>query len=439
MHSKFQIYFAALALVSLPLEANEVLDILETEDAPRRPVNYDIPPAKNKPNKNKGISEKVFDPERISRDWLWERRESVRHEKSVLYRSETNPWIQNAALDAFWHWEYQNGNIDDPALDNIDLDTGRTRRMRIGGLIRAFYHVDLEGQVLLGRDFDYLGIETLQLRGHLTQNTYLSLGKARVPFSYNNTLDPTRRRIPRLPTLTAQLAPANSLGALLEGTSNGDNGVFSWGLGWYSGNVDKNIPDIDSNSYLLAKLGYFVPSTSGDVEEDIKYRNYQHWHLDYIYNMDGAENVAIRSGHRHLFSTGLDMRIDRMDAAIEVLFATGNVSTVWGVNTEFGYWLYPDFLRLVGRFQYAESDEDGGLLVGFGPAQSESDLGLPFGYQQSLTGDTYYSLYLGADFHIYQNNAVMGAGVELQSLNSNSVTGKDIESIIFHWNTRIAF
>lgn len=420
---------------------SEVLDLLEKEDTPRDTQVYATSAGRRGEfTKGQARKEKSFNPDRISRDWLWERREAVRDGRSVVYGNSQDPFIQRAALDAYWHWIYRNGEVSHDSLGKTRVDTSKTQRLRIGGLIRALYSVDIEGQVMLDSDLDYQGIETFQARGYFNRHVYYSVGKARVPFSYNNTLDPTRRRIARLPALTAQLAPANTLGVLFEGTSNGDNGVFSWGLGWYSGEVDRNLSGLGGDGFLLAKVGYFVPTTVDDSEGgNHLYRNYQHWHFDYIHNFDGASSMSARSGHDHIVSTGLELRVDRADLSLGVLFATGGASTVWGANVEAGYWIMDGAVRLVGRYQYADSNDANALVVGFGPGAVASEVGLPYNYSLSYTGDSYGSIYLGADFHLYGDNAVLSAGVEYQVLGNSFITGQNIDALFFHWDMRFAF
>ncbi|MDB4538033.1 hypothetical protein N9230_05420, partial [Akkermansiaceae bacterium] len=118
--------------------------------------------------------------------------------------------------------------------------------------------------------------------------------------------------------------------------------------------------------------------------------------------------------------------------------AKGNDQTAWGVTAAGGYWLVEDAVRLVGRYHYAKSREDGGVLVGWGVPGTGTDAGQPFGSPLSTSASELHSIYGGLNFHLFEDNLLLGTGLEYRNL-SGVVGEGDFDS--WGWNTwaRFAF
>ena len=127
---------------------------------------------------------------------------------------------------------------------------GRLSRARIGVALESYYGIEILADALLSSSGDYLGWESLRASVPLTDQVRLSVGKFPPPFSTEYSRDASLRWLPNLSPLVAQLAPASSLGAMLEGRGND----LDWKLGWFGGGADRSLPGLDGKGYLLASV-----------------------------------------------------------------------------------------------------------------------------------------------------------------------------------------
>ncbi len=385
-------------LMANSLFANKALDLLDAEPTQPGEIYQTIggvaPSAKSPIEKPPPPPEHPAPPER----WPKEVKPLVTYE---MVRK--NPYLQEIAL---------RGNFDYQLHSGSEAQDSGLRRSHLGIALRAFYDLEIEADAAFDSSGDYLGFETLRAKYAFHDKLALSVGKFRPSFSSEYSTDPSLRWFPDLSPLLAQLAPASSLGALLEGQG--------WKLGYFSGDSDRNIPDIDGRGFLLAGL------------------EHRGWHLDYIHNFDRGRSEAIPLAYRHLFSTGVKVSSGSYDFASEFFLAKGDENTSWGVTLRAARWLVQDAFRLVGRYHYAASDQAGGILSGFGVARPISDVGQPFQYNTFSTADSLHSFYLGVNAHFFEDNLLWGAGLEYRTL-SGADASADLDS--WNWSThaRLAF
>jgi hypothetical protein len=293
----------------------------------------------------------------------------------------------------------------------------------------------LQADVLFDGDADFVGIETLAARIPAGDELMLTAGKFRPPFTLEYTQDAAVRWTRELSPLVAQMVPSSSLGAMLQG--QGPAGQWDWKLGWFSGDADEDLPGFRGDGYLLAGIGYSgyarpEPGSGRTVS------SWHRWHLDYIYNFDGAQSRSVPMGYEHMVATGMQMSAGRFDLMGDFLFAHGDSSTAWGGTISAGYWLMEDALRLVGRFDYARSNDEGGIVAGWGVPGSGSDILQPFSAPITYAGMELYSIYSGLDLFLYGQNVILSSGLEIRSLN-DVVDGDDIDSLIWQTGGRLAF
>ena len=104
------------------------------------------------------------------------------------------------------------------------------------------------------------------------------------------------------------------------------------------------------------------------------------WHVDYIYNFDPSKAEAVPNGYRHLLAAGLQFSEGKMDLMGDVSLANGEDSSVLGLSVNGAYWLLEDAVRLVGRWDFAVSDDPGGVYSGWGVPASGAEAVQPFGH-----------------------------------------------------------
>ncbi len=356
---------------------------------------------------------------------------------ALVYENERNQAVQRVAIDGLAEWGIVAGEIDaDDSGADEDVNDSQIRRIRLGGLVRAFYNTDLEGRVIADGD-GVQGIDALKATVQVNEATQLEVGKFRPPFSQEYRQDPSVRVAPGLSPIVEQIAPANSLGVRVEV----NNGPWDLGLGWFSDGLDEYLPEISGGGFILANLAYTfdgeVIAEAGD-EDVVVPPGHQRWHLDYIYNTSPGLNGAIPRAYRHLVSTGIEVSTGEVDFAGDFLFANGDEDSVWGLTLTSRYWLLENALRLVGRYNYADTDDEAGLSVGFGVPGAVGDSTQPLlGFSNILPADELHSFYLGLDWHILQDYLLITTGLELQLL-SDEING-DSSALLWHTGGRAAF
>jgi hypothetical protein len=108
-------------------------------------------------------------------------------------------------------------------------------------------------------------------------------------------------------------------------------------------------------------------------------------------------------------------------------FAKGDAS-VWGLTLGATHWLVPGTLNLVGRYQYAGTNDARGIVAAPGNSGDLRYDSSPF-----FTGDEYHSVYLGTNLHLYKDSLLIRNGVEYMILNDE--VGQAFNTEAFTWQT----
>lgn len=352
----------------------------------------------------------------------------------VVYEDEGNTIIQRIAIDGLVEYGLTNGDLEADQGGSTDGGESRLKRARLGAMVQAFYNTDLEARVVADDD-GYQGIDTLKATIEFNEALELEVGKFRAPFGQDFRLDPNVRHSIGLSRLSTQLSPGNTLGVQL----NVYDGPWDFGLGYYSGDLDENLPGLE-RGFVLANIGYTLLGASAPNPEDENARvppGYQRWYLDYIFNTDpdNSENLA---GVEHLLSTGVATSAGRFDFDGEFILANGPDTSAWGLNLVARHWLLEDAIRLVGRYSYADSDDPGGIFLGLGVEGAEGDTTQALaGFDTVVAGDELHSFYLGLDWHILQDYLLITTGLEYTFLGDD--TNGDSDLLLWHSGARLAF
>lgn len=423
---------AGLVLLSQGAGGNEALDLLEGKITDDEVTVTELLKERELKKTSASPDEKSL---RDDRDYSsrWKNRLAP---LALVYDNEENPVVQRIAIDGLAEWGLVDGEVDPDSSDAQDVSENRLKRLRLGGLIRAFYNTDLEGRVVAD-DEGYQGIDTLKATVQVNDALTIETGKFRPPFSQEYRRDPNVRFAPGLSPIVTQIAPANTLGIRFE-TSAGPWGA---GLGWFVGDQDRNLPSLQGGGFALANLSYDFsgealagPGNPGAVVPP----GHQRWHLDYLYNTSESQNGSVPLAYRHLLSTGIEVSTGRFDFGGDFLLANGDDNNAWGLILSGRYWLLQDAIRLTGRYSYADTDEPGGLLVGFGVPGAIGDTTQPLaGFSTILSADELHSFYLGLDWHLLHDYLTFTTGLEYRLL-TNELSG-DSADLFLQTGARLAF
>lgn len=422
---------AVLAATCHGLYANEALDLLEGKIGYDDVTVTDFSEEKSDDELQTQALLDQLDLQDYSARW-----KAKLPSRGVVYENEQNPVVQRVAFDGLAQWGLQVGELDRSEGDSTDINDSQLQRARIGGLVRAFYNTDLEGRVVADGD-GFQGIDTLKATVKVSDHGTVEVGKFRPPFSQEYRQDPSVRIAPGLSPIVEQVAPANSLG--IRGSYT--KGPWEFGLGWFSGSLRSNLPELNRSSYALVNLAYTWDGKAAVEKggaEVVPGPGHQRWHLDYLYNPASDEVTAIPNRYRHLLSTGVEVSSGPLDFFGDFLLANGDLSTAWGVTTTARYWVREDALRLVARYNYADTDDVDGLQIGVGVPGAIGDATQPLlGHDSILPADQFHSFYLGLDWHLSEDYLLLSSGIELQLFNSDSLG--DASGLLWHLGGRAAF
>ncbi|MFZ9936485.1 MAG: hypothetical protein ACO3JG_05435 [Luteolibacter sp.] len=420
-----------LATLSLA-HANEALDILEADKSPEQaPV---LPGAAATP-------ENVVYPDYTWPEWQTRTFDPI-WARAVLFDDQTNPWVQHVAVTGFFEWRAAFGEADVDGAPNVDLDSTRTRRARLGARIRAFGNTDIEAIGEIAGDANHSGLERLSARTEFLPDAGVSYGKFRPQFTAEYRQEPEFSPYPDRAMLVNMIAPQTTLGIHFDYRRNG----WDYGIGWFSSDYDPYVPSLRGDGILALNLGRTIVGMEGDTPTRTR------WHLDYLHNFDagrsnslprynvagrtsanGGQLVANNPAFRHLVSTGFTLEQERFSFLGDFMIAKGE-TTAWGLTLSPTWWAVPGWLEVVGRYHYAASDDPGALVATMGASADPFFDSSPF-----FIGDEYHSFYLGANAHLYQNRIRLMSGLENVILKDEAGAGFNAEAWIWHTGVKASF
>lgn len=415
--------------------ANEALDVLEGKiDA-----NSIILPPREIPEGEEAEQERVENIIYLPPEWAPSPLDAV-WSRSVLYDNSANPFIQQFAVAGQYDFSASFGKAETipsgaiPAR-NTDLDGTRSRRARLGARILAFNNTEIEAMGEFAGDTQYRGVERLKAYTQVSETTGVTLGKFRPNFGTESRIEPSLSPYPYRGTLTNMVAPPAALGVSIHHAGE----TLDYDIGWFSSDFDPDFGSMDGDGMLNLSVSRTFVERTGDTLARTK------WHVDYLHNFDagrsnpqgydlagrrsanGNQLIVQNPAYRHLFSVGVKMDSDSSSFSGDFQFAKGD-STVWGLTLGATHWLIPGTLNLVGRYQYAGTDDPRGIVAAPGNSGDLRYDASPF-----FAGDEYHSFYLGTNLHLYKDSLLIRNGVEYMILNDE--VGNSFNTEAFTWQT----
>lgn len=431
----FLLLFASLAF------ANEALDVLEGKiDADSVILPPPLTEIDSEEEQEKDEDIIYLEPEWAASppDIVWSR--------SILYDNAANPMVQQVAMMGFFDFQATFGESETDASgatpsSNTDLDGTRSRRARLGARIRAFNNTEIEAVGEFAGDSDYRGIERLKAYTQVTDSTGITYGKFKPFFGSESRTDEELSPYPHGAMLSNMVGPAPSMGVSFHHAGQ----KFDYDLGWFSSDYSPDLAEIKGDGFLNLGISRSFVSKDGDTVSRTR------WNAEYIHNFDpgntrisgynvagarsanGNQLIVQNPAYRHLFSTGFTIDSERHSFSSDFHLAKGE-TTVWGYSLGGTYWAIPGTLKLVGRYQYAGTNDARGIVTSLG---NSGDLR----YDQSplFVGDEYHSFYLGANLHIYKDEFVLRNGVEYSIINDEVGNNFNTEAFTWHSGATLSF
>lgn len=337
---------------------------------------------------------------------------------ATLYQDDLNPYLQEFKLRGRYQGQYWDVDADQGSRSDWE-----DRRSRFGFDAKLF-----ERQIEVRLDFQsndgfgefYDGLVDAYVRWKPTDRLNITAGKqqpyiAQYDWLNSNTAMPTFERS----QIFGQLGINRATGLAVEGEA----ASLTWRTAVYSNDTPNSTGG--SAAFGDGEFGDFnggVSFTLGagyDFKDPLGLDKAEVW-LDWLHS-DRQDDDTVLGKYDDVISSTFWVKQGPAALVIEGFFASGGSGTntdVYGFYIQPTYDILPKTLQLVGRYSYANSD---GPLGVQGQARYERKVA-----SNQALGDSYHSLYAGAQYFIYGEKLKLMAGAEwawLHHENGNSYDG----------------
>lgn len=329
-----------------------------------------------------------------------------------LYKDDLNPILQEFKLRGRYQGQYWNVDADQGGKSDWE-----DRRSRIGFDAKLFdkeLEVRADFQSTDGFRDIYDGLVDAYLRWKPTSSLTVVAGKTKPLIGHYDWLESTNTQ----PTFERsqifnQLGINRATSLTVEGTQD----EWNWRAGIYSNDTPAN----------TGGTGAFGDGEFGDFNGGISYSIGAGYDFKHLLDLEKAD---FRLDWLHSDREPGDLTLGRYDdiisstfwvkegyaaVVLEGYFATGGDGTnsdVFGFFIQPTYDILPKKVQLVGRYSYANSEGPLGVL---GQSRYERQVATGGG-----RGDTYHSLYGGAQYFIYGEKLKLLAGAEWAHIDQES-------------------
>ena len=361
----------------------------------------------------------------------------------TLYKNEDNPILQEFSLQGRLQLQFADGhetgdghfdssqrNDEGNWGDDIDI-----RRARLGFKSKWFKMFKLDGQIDIDPNLQpdiYHGIYDLYLTYAPSDAFNLSAGKTKVKFSREQEISSKEILTIERSLLSNMLFPGELTGIWMNG--KGIQGGWLYELGVYGNERNREFTDGDGGTIVLAKIGYDYSSAVGleSAVASIHYMHNSEPNFTGNHRSTASSSLLKSPNFSDSFAITNEITQGRFGLTSEVLFASGegSQSDVMGFSIIPSYFI-AEGLQVVGRFQYATSDDVNDLTLpsryeGFAPSMGDKK------------GDAYMSTYLGLNYYIYGHKLKLMSGIEYSTLDGNT-GGGDYDGYTFMTGLRFSF
>lgn len=331
-----------------------------------------------------------------------------------LYSNKDSDLINDLKLVGRYQWQY--GDVD---FDNGDFSDSETRRFRLGTEAKILGgDWKVKGEINVDDDFSpfYKSLEEAYIKYQGSDLFNVTIGRQKPAWSYEWSTSSRKILTFERSLLTNQLAPKKTTGINLSGSI--DN--WSYSLGVYNGDIDEEFGDFEeAGEFVIASLGYdYSDSSSFDKAA---------WRFDILHNNDENNNAA--KAYENSFSLNHSLSINKLALNTDLIHASGYSDDAYGLILLPTYEL-SDKLQLVGRYTYANGDNDGLR------AQKRYERKVPLsdgGY-----GDNYQSFYLGLNYYLNDHKLKFMTGIEYSDMDGGA-DGGDYDGVTIFSGFRLYF
>ena len=358
-------------------------------------------------------------------------------ELAVLYQSKGNPIIQRLSLYGEFSAQWAEGVSNQGAFGSRNLkatpataslpatpstlwDGIDARRWRLGVRAQLFRDFKFTGIIDINPNLDpfYRDIYELYFSYAPNDAFNLSTGKRKAHFFTQEYNTPSRELIVfEQSLLTAALIPRELTGVWV----NGKIGNWNYAVAAYPGDYQTEFSHFNAGLVTQASLGYDF-ARKLHVDKALVRLDWQ--------NSTSSRNSYGPQNFGNAFSLNTAFQQGRFYGYTDFLggIGRGKQGDVCGVVLTPTYFLIPDKLQLILRYQYAHGDSNGLKLQGryetLAPDLTTSNTakGGKTTTTTSNTGSEYQAAYVGLNYYIHRHNLKLMTGVEYSDLSGGTKT-----------------
>lgn len=354
---------------------------------------------------------------------------------TTLYKDDLNPILEEFKLRGRYQGQYYDVNADQGGSSGWE-----DRRSRFGFDAKLFekkIEVRVDAQSNDGFEDLYDGLVDAYIRWKPTSWLSVTAGKTKPLIGQYDWLESTNTQ----PTFERsqifnQLGINRATALTVEGTKD----EFSWRAGIYSNDTPSNTVD----PVTKTATGSFGDGEFGDFNGGVSYSLGVGYDFKGLLNVERADlkldwlhsdretGDRVLGKYDDIVSTTFWLKEGYAAIVFESFFASGgdgNNSDVFGFFIQPTYDIIPKKLQLVGRYSYANSEGPLGVV-----GQSRYEKTVATG---SALGDSYNSVYAGAQYFIYGDKLKLMAGAEWSQIHNDA--GNTYEGYTLLSGIRLSF
>jgi phosphate-selective porin OprO/OprP len=327
---------------------------------------------------------------------------------ATLYKDDSNPLLQEFKLRGRYQGQYWDVDADQGSQSNWE-----DRRSRFGFDAKLF-----EKKIELRADFQsndgfndiYDGLVDAYIRWKPTSSLSFTAGKIKPLIGQYDFLESTNSQ----PTFErSQIFNQLNINRATGLTAEGKIEDYSLRAGIYSNDTpsttggsgalgDGEFGDFNGGLSVTLGVGYDFKKLLGTEKADFR--------LDWLHSERKAGDLVF-GRYDDILSTSFVVQQEAVGVAFESYYAlggTGDDTDVFGFFIQPTYDIIPDKLQLVGRYSFATSEGDLGVV---GQGRYERTVAAAGG-----RGDSYHALYGGLQYFIHGDKLKLMAGAEWSRL-----------------------
>lgn len=329
---------------------------------------------------------------------------------ATIYKNESNPVLQEFKLRGRYQGQYWDVDADQGSQSDWE-----DRRSRLGFDAKLF-----EKKLEIRADFQsndgfndlYDGLVDAYLRWKPVSNIAITLGKTKPLVAHYDWLESTNTQ----PTFErSQIFNQLRVNRATALTVEGSRDAFTWQAGVYSNDTPATTADsngVSTGAFGDGEFGNFNGGWSFSLGAGYDFKEQlgldkADLRLDWLHSdRDPAEDLTLNR-YDDILSGTFWIKEDDLGLVFEAFHASGGdggYSNVFGFYIQPTYDIIPKKLQLVGRYSFAHSAGDTGVS---GQSRYERTVASGKGL-----GDTYHSIYGGAQYFIHGDKLKLMAGAE---------------------------